>query len=373
VTDVWVREGVYRPIPAGPVPLEPFYVKSRTRVYGGFAGTETDLAQRNPALHPTVLSGDLLGDDDVSDASRAENSRLVLAIGPWERRESVRLDGLVFASGFGGPMSSGSTFPFTGSGVMLQGSVDVVGCTFTDIRRGCALDAFEGSDLRVVGCRFLGNHGTSGSGSYGMGTCRVSGDGNSSGQAVFANCEFTGNSTVRGAAILTSAATWVRSCTFYGNSAEQEGGALQAYYHCPSLIVENSLLWDNHAPSGPDISVAGQAYLRVDFSLFQGGSTSPWGTGNVDGPPRLFDPEGPDGVLGTFDDDLTPRSSSPAVDAGNDAFLPSDVLDIDLDGDVAEPLPLDAAGSPREADDPNVPDTGSGTPPIVDIGSRERP
>ena len=372
LTDIWVREGVYRPIPAGPAPLEPFYVKSQTRVYGGFDGTETDLAQRHPALHPTVLSGDLLGNDDASDASRADNSRLVLAIGPWDHRESVRLDGLVFAGGFGGRVSNGSTFPFTGSGVMLLGSVDIAGCTFTDIRRGCALDVVQGSDVRVVGCRFLGNHATVDSGSYGMGACRIGGDGNSSAKAVFADCEFTGNSAVRGAGIVTSGATWVWNCTFYGNSAEQEGGAIEAYYHCPRLIVGNSLLWGNHAASDPDISVVGQTYFRVDSSLFQGGSTSSWGTGNIEGPPRLFDPEGPDGILGTIDDDLTPRTSSPAVDAGNNALLPLDVLDIDLDGDVDEPLPLDAAGLPRKTDDPNVPDTGSGTAPIVDIGSRER-
>jgi hypothetical protein len=78
-------------------------------------------------------------------------------------------------------------------------------------------------------------------------------------------------------------------------------------------------------------------------------------------------------VLGTIDDDLTPRTSSPAVDAGNNAFLPLDELDVDGDGDVVETLPIDVAGRARVVDDPNVPDTGSGTPPIVDIGSRERP
>ena len=87
---------------------------------------------------------------------------------------------------------------------------------------------------------------------------------------------------------------------------------------------------------------------------------------------RLVDPDGADGVLGTIDDDLTPRSSSPAVDAASNSLLPADELDVDSDGDVLEPLPIDAIGRPRRADDPNVPDTGSGTPPIVDMGSRER-
>jgi hypothetical protein len=54
-------------------------------------------------------------------------------------------------------------------------------------------------------------------------------------------------------------------------------------------------------------------------------------------------------------------------------FLPSDDLDLDLDGDTLEPLPLDCVGHVRRVDDPRAPDTGSGSPPIVDIGSREKP
>ena len=113
--------------------------------------------------------------------------------------------------------------------------------------------------------------------------------------------------------------------------------------------------------------------MRIDSSLFLGGSSSPFGTGNVEGPPDLADPDGADGILGTLDDDLTPLGISPAVDAGTNAFLPPDVFDLDRDGDTAEPLPVDAVGRLRFVDDPRVPDTGSGTPPIVDIGSRERP
>ena len=80
----------------------------------------------------------------------------------------------------------------------------------------------------------------------------------------------------------------------------------------------------------PDILVVGSTTaLRVDYSLFRGGSWSSWGTGNVEGPARLADPEGADGIIGTLDDDPTPLGKSPAVDAANNAFLPQDVSDLD--------------------------------------------
>jgi len=49
---------------------------------------------------------------------------------------------------------------------------------------------------------------------------------------------------------------------------------------------------------------------------------------------------------------------SPAVDAGNNTAVPAGIV-------------TDLAGSPRLADSPVVSDTGSGAPPIVDMGAYE--
>ena len=70
---------------------------------------------------------------------------------------------------------------------------------------------------------------------------------------------------------------------------------------------------------------------------------------------------GADGFWGTPDDDfgnLRLQLTSPAIDAGNNAAVPSGVT-TDLDG------------SPRIVDIASVPDTGSGTAPIVDMGAYE--
>ncbi len=64
--EIRVARGVYTPTDAGD-PAISFAIRPGQRLYGGFAGTETSLGQRDPASHRTVLSGDL-GRDDVTDA-----------------------------------------------------------------------------------------------------------------------------------------------------------------------------------------------------------------------------------------------------------------------------------------------------------------
>jgi hypothetical protein len=62
---------------------------------------------------------------------------------------------------------------------------------------------------------------------------------------------------------------------------------------------------------------------------------------------------------------------SPCIDAGCNCGVPPDAVDLDDDGDIDEPTPLDLDGEGRFFDDPNTPDNGSGWPPIVDMGAYE--
>jgi hypothetical protein len=101
------------------------------------------------------------------------------------------------------------------------------------------------------------------------------------------------------------------------------------------------------------------------------------GVGNIIADPRFVNPLGPDGIAGTEDDDLRLLADSPCIDAGNTVALPADTLDLDNDGDTAEPLPLDLLGNRRALDTPATPDTGVPPPPpapphaIVDMGAME--
>ncbi len=68
--EIWVKAGTYKPssYPTGCTGCSDardyaFLVKSGVKVYGGFAGTESAIGDRNIAANPTILSGDLSGND----------------------------------------------------------------------------------------------------------------------------------------------------------------------------------------------------------------------------------------------------------------------------------------------------------------------
>jgi hypothetical protein len=62
---IWVKAGVHKP---GSYRSDSFQLKSGVAIYGGFAGNETALSQRDWATNKTILSGDIDG-NDITDAS----------------------------------------------------------------------------------------------------------------------------------------------------------------------------------------------------------------------------------------------------------------------------------------------------------------
>lgn len=147
-----------------------------------------------------------------------------------------------------------------------------------------------------------------------------------SSDARLVNCVFSRNSAAAdlGGAIITGWTLDLADCTFGRNL----GDGIQTDSYPTSL--SNCILWDN-APLQIDGGAA------VSFSDVEGGWPGP---GNIDGDPLFVQP-------GT--DDLRLSFGSPCIDAGDTSLLPADELDLDGDGDTAEPLPLDGRDSPRVA------------------------
>ncbi|PWH17208.1 MAG: hypothetical protein DDG60_02900, partial [Anaerolineae bacterium] len=71
--EVWVARGVYYPDEGGVYPpgsrLATFTLEDGVTIYGGFAGSETLLSQRNLAANPTILSGDVDNNDANTDGN----------------------------------------------------------------------------------------------------------------------------------------------------------------------------------------------------------------------------------------------------------------------------------------------------------------
>jgi hypothetical protein len=129
------------------------------------------------------------------------------------------------------------------------------------------------------------------------------------------------------------------SCTIADNTAPEGGGA---YNDGVTLTVANTILWGN----APDAFGDDGETSFVSFCDVQGG----WpGEANMSADP-LFTAPG----AGIYR--LQP--GSPCIDAGNNFLVPG-----------TEPLDLD--GAARFVDAPATPDTGVGTPPLVDIGALE--
>jgi hypothetical protein len=207
------------------------------------------------------------------------------------------------------------------------------------------------SSLSATNCLMTGAHAGRGGHGYGGGH---GGDGGSvytdSANVQLIACTMTGNSAGDGG---TGA---------HGNGPLGHGGGLYCNNAVP--VVTNSILW----LVTPE-AVAGQA--DITYSDVQGGWT---GTGNISGDPLFVDADGPDNDPNTWaDNDYRLLPGSPCIDAGENLSPPRDVYDLDGDGCVTEPLPVDLDGHARYVDDPNTPDTGNGGSPLVDMGAYEFP
>ncbi len=93
--EIWVAAGTYTP---GTARGDSFVLVEGVEVYGGFAGTETALSQRDPAANVTTLSGDLNGDDGANFANNGDNSFHVVRGGSGITTATV-LDGFTISGG----------------------------------------------------------------------------------------------------------------------------------------------------------------------------------------------------------------------------------------------------------------------------------
>ena len=330
---IWVAAGTYYPDEMGFSNTNDrtatFYLKNNVALYGGFAGTETQLTAKDWNTHATILSG------DIDQLTGYDGNSLHVVRG-------ATIDGTAILDGFtitGGNANEGSDFPGATGGGMFNyayASPMVVNCLFTGNKatfRGAAIYNFYYSSPAVVGCYFSDNSATEGGGAIYSQTseasftqCTFTRNYAHYGGAIYnlssatttTNCLFWNNSANTGGAIYnwgyySGASPTIVNCTFSANTASR-GGGISGKYCSPAIT--NCIIWGNSSSIEADYSYS--LNLTVSYSLVQGGFP---GTGNISSNPLFVDSMG----------NLRLQGCSPAIDAGRIAAVPSAVA-TDLDG-----------------------------------------
>ncbi len=325
---IWIAEGTYR---------GSLSVGRAVSIYGGFAGGETELEQRNPELHTVVIV--------------ADEKRPALTVGAGVR--DVILDGLVFqgsASTSGGglfcPRGSKVTVinarieNASSSGTALHAAVDCAEFATAVLQKVQILNnrtrgiyCGPGSSIMLEECRIERNLG-------GALECRES-------QAEVKQCLILGNRAAMGSVLLCTGtdAVHITNSTICGNTCWQERGIIYCRsaspefkncifaYNPEELLnvdddsapqITHSCFDEGPAPPGEGNIAADPAFEGWGKEVvFVSSSTSEKGDGTVESPYRGLDealasfsfalrPESPCRGSGEGGSDMGPAFPSPA-------------------------------------------------------------
>ncbi|MEZ4960683.1 MAG: T9SS type A sorting domain-containing protein [Saprospiraceae bacterium] len=225
--EIWVAEGTYLP---GSDPTATFLMDKNISLFGGFAGTETALAERgDPADHPTILSGDLNGDDVVDDfvTNRGDNVMTVVTMTAAVTNETV-MDGFTISNGQAD--GTGSGLQRSGGGLYCTGSPIVRQCRFEQNvafeQGGGAWVQNSFSQIIVIeNCQFDKNTANAGGG------VQIN-----SSMFNMEGCNFSNNETRTGNSEDDGGGMWVvnshgdlSNTAFTNNNANDFGGGLGVY------------------------------------------------------------------------------------------------------------------------------------------------
>ncbi|MCH7721370.1 MAG: right-handed parallel beta-helix repeat-containing protein [Planctomycetes bacterium] len=240
--EVWVAAGTYKPTQPDGDRLASFVLTNGVALYGGFAGGESELDERDWEVNETVLSGDLNGDDGDDFENNEENTYHVVAA--ISTTETVVLDGFVITAG--NTAKTGDR-DVEGGGIVIEiGSAIVSNCTFMANSSGQgALYGFF-SNVTLTNCAFIENIGGAIFGLVAdMTLTDCSFFDNTHGAinnilaetTILTDCIFVNNSDLfflivpKGGAVELSGDATLTRCTFVGNSAAGVcGGAGGALY-----------------------------------------------------------------------------------------------------------------------------------------------
>lgn len=295
--EIWVAAGAYRPdtsvaTPAGTNDRSlSFTMKNGVKILGGFAGSETQASQRNPATNVAVLTADIGAVGVRSDnsyrlvvASNMSNSAqldgFTLKLAQRDGDGGTGLGGAILISGGQGPIINGCTFEgnyaFAGAGIGMYDTTGVIvtNCRFmnndSNTFRGGGIDSMNSTNMVISDCLFQGNTAY-----YAGGIAS-----NFASSGTIARCTFASNVSVNGGGIFFAGfSTYtVRECIFRRNECRQltfyqqsfDGGAVKNW--CTSSRFINCLFVANSAQGQGgalfDAGPSGSSALLVNCTIY---------------------------------------------------------------------------------------------------------
>ncbi len=359
--EIWVAKGTYLPtlqLDAADERSKTFMLKKLSvSLYGGFSGYETVRDDRRVKENITVLSGDLAGNDDDSDADTLSDNtyHVVTAV------SSAFISGFTIQGGnadnvdSNDPQQSGAS----GGGLYSAGMAPVIEqCRFINNSaesRGGALYLTSGTGGRISRCSFENNTATGGNGGALALTAQNSVyighslfKGNSSagpGGAAFivdsegvtvTNSIFTDNRGAVGGALFvyTDAHNFhMDANTLYSNSVRSTSSGTVHLGTIDGAILTNNLFYKNDEPeilSSATTPLFRNNLLQTPCTIFVGADCDNSNIVNLN--PRFTDAENGDFSLAT---------NSRCIDAGDASVGAADSVDLDGDSNIEESIPLD--------------------------------
>lgn len=294
-SEIWIAKGTYLAGDEGAPPDSTFFVVDKPlSLYGGFAGTETALDQRDLEANPTILSGDLAGDDVPGDfiLSRGDNGIHVLLVDGTFFGDVI-VDGFTIQGGaakYGDPPAGGDGTPWLGGGILAFNDINVSNCIFQQNggSSGSAMLTAGGAEVNIEECLFKENDSEGGTlFMVGHFTAQVK------------NCTFENNHafTFGGAATVGNTNANFEDCIFLNNKATDAiAGGLFVFQNSgnqipiPTVTVTGCAFSGNEAPVGGGFAMNNfysSSVLIIDDNLFAENKATEFGAGaliqNLDG------------------------------------------------------------------------------------------
>lgn len=321
---IWVEQGMYTLNSA-------IEFKQGINIYGGFAGNETLLEQRDWVNHITTI-----------DANAGSDIRRVI-VQTIDFSSLTSFDGFILTNGSvpgkGGAAIirsngvlthctvSGNFAGWYGGGIYLMRGSRVENSTITANNSDTGGGVYLNMGGEVANCFIINNTAWSGGGAF------------LNEKGVLSNNLIQGNSTsYAGAGVSAFLGGSIINCTITGNSGAQIGGGVncenQDGWGGDPVIISNCIIWNNLADADQQVSTNGNQYISFMNNSIQNASQIIWGsvvhenTSDLDesnnsiSGPNFTNPE---------TNDYTLTDKSPCVNAGNNDYVNEEY---DLAGEI---------------------------------------